>query len=208
MVKECYCTLGLVLLLLATQVREASATTVCWTNVLGGLYSDTSNWSPNGIPATSDSVSFTNAGAYTFMVDTGVTNSAAFFHQGSVTQAILGGAWRLTNEWRVGEAAGIASSVTSVSGSLIVTNEAGTGVLSVGRNGTGELAIRGGNIVTDFLQASNGSRSLLTLAHGSLTTLHGMTVSNGTLVVGLATNAPFVWNITGGNNQILEWCGT
>ena len=203
-VKERHCSLVLVSLLLAAPVREAKATTVYWTNVLGGLYSDTSNWSPNGVPAPSDSVSFTNAGAFAFTVDTGATNSAAFFHQGSVTQAILGGVWRLTNECRVGETAGVTARVTSVSGSLTVTNEAGTGVLSVGRNGTGELAIRGGNMVTDFLQASNGSRSLLTLAHGSLTTLHGMTVSNGTLVVGLATNAPFVWNITGGNNQIVN----
>lgn len=202
--KKCYSTLILASLLLAAQARETNAAMFYWTNVLSGLYSDTSNWSPNGIPAASDSVSFTNAGAYTLTVDAGATNSAAFFHQGSVTQALLAGVWRLTHEWRVGEMAGSTSRVTVVGGSIIATNEAGTGVLSVGRLGTGELALRGGNVVADTLLATNGNRSVLTFGHGELTTLRGVTVSNASKVtLGTEASDLFVWNAIGGTNRII-----
>jgi len=203
-VKKCHRTLVLLSLLFAAQVRETNAAVFYWTNVLGGLYSDASNWSPNGIPAASDSVSFTNAGTYTFSVDAGATNSAAFFHQGSVTQALSAGAWRLTDEWRVGEMVGSTSRVTVISGSMIVTNVAGAGVLSVGRIGTGELALRGGSVVADTFLATNGSRSVLTFGHGELTTLRGMTVSNASkLTLGTTASNLFVWNAIGGTSRII-----
>ena len=92
----------------------------------------------------------------------------------------------------------------SVSGSTIVTNEAGTGVLSVGRIGTGELALRGGSVVADTLLATNGGRSVLTFGHGELTTLHGVTISNASKVtLGTSGSNAFVWNAIGGLNRII-----
>lgn len=197
--------MGLVLfaLFLAAQAGKLRAGTLYWTNSTSGFYSNPSNWSPNIIPTAADDVIFTNDNTYTFTVDRPATNGAAYFHQGIVTQDVAG-AWCLTNAWRVGEAPGSTSRVTSAAGLVKVTNSSGSAVLSVGRVGTGELAIRGGDIVADHLVATDGDRSMLTWAYGSLTTLRGVTVNNGKLVVGLATNAPFVWNITGGNNQILN----
>src|SRR5437016_919721 len=105
-------------LVLLGNATPASAESVYWTNSLGGLYSGPSNWSPNGVPVASDSVSFTNTGTYALTVDVAATNAAAFFNQGSVTQAISAGVWLLTNEWRVGEARGSTSRETFVSGLL------------------------------------------------------------------------------------------
>ncbi|MBK8001078.1 MAG: hypothetical protein IPK15_20800 [Verrucomicrobia bacterium] len=184
------------------QVPPAVAATVYWTNSSNGNYSDAANWAPNVVPAGSDAILFTNGGAYALTVDVNATNSSAFFHHGSVTQTVSAAAWRVTNEWRVGETLGTTSRVSAIAGSLVVTNEAGTAVLSVGRNGAGELAIRGGAVTADWLQASNGSRSVLSLGHGELTTLSGTTISNGSLTVGSTPNALFVWNVLGGTNRI------
>ncbi len=182
---------------------KAGAGISYWTNSTGGVYSAHSNWSPNGTPAAPDDVVFTNAGAYTFTVDVDATNSAAYFHHGVVTQSIAG-LWRLTNAWRVGETMGATSRVTAVSGSLIVTNEAGAGVLSIGRIGTGELALRGASVVADVLLATNGTRSILTFGHGELTTLQGVTVSNASKVsLGTTASNLFVWNVIGGTNRII-----
>ncbi|MDD5138739.1 MAG: hypothetical protein PHY43_00590 [Verrucomicrobiales bacterium] len=197
--------LGFILfsLLLAMPVIKVGAGTLYWTNSAGGFYSDASNWSPNITPGAPDEVVFTNANAYTFTIDTGATNSTAYFHQGIVTQSITG-VWYLTNAWRVGETVGSTSRVTAVSGSLIVTNEAGTGILSIGRIGTGELALRGGSVVADTLLATNGIRSILTFGHGDLTTLQGVTVSNASKVtLGTTASNLFVWNAIGGMNRII-----
>jgi len=151
-----------------------------------------------------DSVVFTNASAYMVTIDAAATNSSALFHQGSVTQAIPAALWLVTNEWRVGELTGGTSQVTTVSGLTAVTNASGSGVLSVGRFGTGELAIRGGSVVADQVVATNGLRSILTFGQGELTTLLGSTISNaGKLVLGTVANNLFVWNIPGGTNRIL-----
>jgi T5SS/PEP-CTERM-associated repeat protein len=183
---------------------DVGAVSSYWTNPLGGSYSNPLNWSPNGVPVGTDSVVFTNPSAYTLTIDMGATNSAAFFHQGSIMQHIPAGVWLVTNEWRVGESAGSTSRVTAVSGLLAVTNTSRSGVMSVGRAGTGELAILGGSVATDTLLATNGSGSILTFGHGDLTSLQGVTVSNGgKLTLGTSAGNLFVWNIPGGTNRII-----
>jgi hypothetical protein len=193
-----------VLTLALSMVANTEAAVVFWTNSAGGLFSQNLNWSPNITPGAGDSTVFSNTGTYNLTVDLDLTNSSAFFHQGSITQAISS-SWLLTNQWCVGETAGSTSRVYIASGVLNVTNQMGSGVLSVGRVGTGELAIVGGNVVTDSLLAENGSQSPLSFRYGSLTTLHDVNVNNGNaLVVGSATNGTFTWNIRGGANQILN----
>lgn len=195
---------ALSLFVLVEGLLHGYAGTFNWTNAMGGLFSVPANWSPNAVPGLSDTAVFSNAASYVFTVDVSKTNSSALFNQGSVTLAIPGGIWCVTNQWRVGEVLSNAASVTTISGLLAVTNAAGTAVTSIGRNWTGELAVVGGSLVTDVLQATNGDSSVLDLAHGNLTTLCGVTVSNGTLVVGTDPARPLVWNIVGGNNQILN----
>ena len=182
---------------------NAKADLFYWTNSPGRLFSASTNWSPNGVPTASDSVIFTNAGAYTVTMDIGATNSAAFFHQGSISQTITGAGWWVTNEWRVGEGVGRTSRVTAISGLLAVTNDSRSGILSVGRMAPGELSIRGGTIVVDRLLATNGSQSVLAFGHGALNTLGGMTVNAGRLVVGTTAGNIFVWNVAGGMNRII-----
>jgi len=191
-------------LMVAGELANSRADSIFWTNSAGGLFSVRSNWSPNLLPGLTDTVQFTNANMYFLTVDVNATNSSALFHDGVVTQSISASAWLLTNDWRLGETVGRTARVTSVSGSLTVTNAAGAGVISVGRAGTGELALGGGDITTDHLESMNGGRSILTLASGNLTTLQGVTVSNGTLVVGTSSDGPLVWNFKGGSNQIMN----
>lgn len=193
--------LAFCLLFLSSHVR---ADTFYWTNALGGAYSAPANWSPNGVPTDSDIILFTNVGAYDFTVDQPATNAEALFHQGSITQAIPSTTWIVTNAFRVGDLSGSSPRVTAIDGLLAVTNASGSAVLSVGGAGTGELAIRGGNVVADVVVATNGNRSILTLGHGEFTTLHGLTVSNaGKLTLGTTANGLLTWNANGGNNRII-----
>jgi T5SS/PEP-CTERM-associated repeat protein len=190
--------------LLAGGLLKSHAATYYWTNRLGGLFSVPANWFLNSLPGVSDTTVFSNAATYVLTVDTGRTNSSALFNQGKVTVAIPGSSWWITNEWRVGEIVSNAASVTLSSGLLAVTNAFGAAVTSIGRNWTGELAVVGGSFVTDVLSATNSGNSVLTLAYGNFTTLHGVTVSNGTLVVGTDATRSFVWNIVGGTNLLLN----
>lgn len=185
-------------------VTDARAVSYYWTNPSGGAYSNPLNWSPNGVPVGTDSVVFTNSSTYTLTIDAPATSSAAFFLEGNITQTLPAGLWLVTNEWRVGESAVSTSRVTSVSGLLAVTNSSRSGVLSVGRAGTGELAILGGSVTADTLWATNGSRSILTFGHGDLTTLQGVTISNASKVIlGTSPGNLFTWNIAGGTNRII-----
>src|SRR5271157_1806668 len=58
------------------------AATITWTNLLGGNWSNPTNWSPNQVPGASDTAQITTSGTYT------VTNSAT----ASVSVLTLGGA--------------------------------------------------------------------------------------------------------------------
>src|SRR5262245_25538482 len=52
---------------------RASAATVLWTNTAGGNWSAATNWSPNSVPASGDSVFITNAGTYAVAIDVSPT---------------------------------------------------------------------------------------------------------------------------------------
>ncbi len=186
------------------QAVKAGGESVYWTNLVGGDYFDSANWSPNRVPLEVDTLVFTNSSAYRLNVNESAVNSAAIFSAGVVTQQVSSGVWMLKDAWQVGDGAGITSRVAFIGGVMAVTNEAGTGTLRVGGSGTGELAIRGGEVVTDWFVATNGSRSIVTLGNGILTTFRGSVVTNsGKLVVGSSPKGVFTWNILGGANRIL-----
>ncbi len=61
---------SLVASLIGLNSQPASAATIVWTNLNGGLWSAATNWSPNQVPAGADTAVITNAGSYT------ITNNA------------------------------------------------------------------------------------------------------------------------------------
>jgi len=59
--------------LLVIQTGLARATVFVWTNTAGGNFSNSTNWSPAGVPGSGDTAYITNAGTYTVVFD--VTNT-------------------------------------------------------------------------------------------------------------------------------------
>ncbi|HWN95744.1 MAG TPA: hypothetical protein VNT99_11975, partial [Methylomirabilota bacterium] len=150
---------------------HAGAGEVFWTNNFGGIYSEPLNWSA-GVPGSADTASFTNSSQFPVLFTNAAELHTARFFRGVVTQDIGAALWVVTNRWQVGEATGEAAKVVHTSGVLAVTNAGRSAILEVGRIGTGELDIRGGNIVADVLLATNLARSKLNHSHGSLTFLN------------------------------------
>lgn len=55
---------------------SANATTLSWTNTLGGSWHNATNWFPNVVPSTGDTALITNAGAYTVVITNSVSPNA------------------------------------------------------------------------------------------------------------------------------------
>lgn len=195
--------LALLCLLGPHQLRGASN---YWTTPGGGAFAAPANWSAGGVPGPGDTVIFTNAGSHVLGIEGGATNTAATFQQGVVTAVMNQSTWQLISEMRIADSAGATARVAIVSGSVAITNPGGTGLLTVGRVGCGDLAIRGGSVFVDTLMATNGSLSTCSFDYGDLSTLRGSTFSLGSsasLVLGNVTNTTFVWNVLGGTNHII-----
>jgi len=58
---------------LALQAGPARATVFVWTNSASGNWSNPANWSPNGVPGSSDNAIITNSGTYTVTLDVSPT---------------------------------------------------------------------------------------------------------------------------------------
>src|SRR5437899_1475948 len=54
-------------------LSRANAATMVWTNTAGGNWSAATNWSPNAVPASGDTVFITNAGSYAVAIDVSPT---------------------------------------------------------------------------------------------------------------------------------------
>jgi len=162
---------------------SASAVTRSWTNSAGGNWFVAANWSPNGLPGSSDSVTITNDGTYTVLVPTGAVATATItIGGGSGTQTLLYG---------------------TSSGQLALTNSTvlANGVLQVTNSGLqGALLVRpGGQLQLDAVS--------LFFYSFSLTNQGTVTWSNGALAIGGSnsdttqiTNSG-TWLITGNNNM-------
>lgn len=94
--------LAALLLALALNFHTSvQAATLVWTNSAGGLWSNATNWSPNGVPGAADSAVVTNTGTYTITssgavtvadLTLGATNTA-----GSPTLLVSAGTFTVTN---------------------------------------------------------------------------------------------------------------
>ena len=131
-----------------------------WINTSGGTWFDPLNWSPNGVPTSSDAVTITNNGTYTVVVSSNVVTTAVF--------TIGGASGRQTLLY--GSTAGFASlfvtnTTVQANGVLIVTNWALYGALTV--NSGGELVLGGsGNFNIYGLAVTN--QGTLTCTNGGI----------------------------------------
>lgn len=181
-----------------------------WTNALGGTYGVAANWLDGLAPTAIDHAIFTNAASYPVDWLAPANAADAWFNaaSGIVTQNIGVASWTLTNSYIVGRDAGAAAKVAHPTGSLIVTNVAGTALMVVGQDGSGAYNLSGGSVVVDQLIATNNgpgfTNSTLNLGHGDLTTLHGTSILKEPnpygLQIGETAGQIFTWAMRGGTN--------
>jgi hypothetical protein len=151
---------------------SAGAVEVYWLNSSGGTFSDPANWG-GSLPAISDVCMFTNPASYRIQFLRNEKVSDARFFEGVVTQDVGSSVWSVTNHWQAGETSGANSKVVHVNGTLAVTNGVGEAILEIGGLGKGELELKGGEIVADFLSAPDLNKSKFTFTSGRMTLLHG-----------------------------------
>ncbi len=180
-----------------------------WIDTTGGNFTDKGNWSGGIVPGMADNANF-NLGIppYAVSFTSSVTNANAFcnFTNGLVTFNIgAANRWRLTNSFVVGRR-GSTTIVSLTTGTLVVTNSAGTARLIAGQNGKGTFILSGGTIATDQLYATNVSagviNSVFGFGHGTLTINKGSVIKteNSDFQIGASSNRTATLNILGGTN--------
>jgi fibronectin-binding autotransporter adhesin len=189
-----------------------SAADVYWSNASSGQYTNDSLWFGNADPGMGDSAYFTNKLSTTISWNGyNTTNANAYFDQpqsggtGTYTLTMTNGIWWLTNSFVVADALGSTSTVTLTQGTVLVTNSAGTGSLTVGLNGKGTFTLSGGTVIADHLYATNFSTvepsSLLTLNSGTITTYGDSSYySSNNTPLGNTAGTTFRWDMLGGTN--------
>jgi hypothetical protein len=182
------------LYLLAVIPLTSRAGVIVWTNVTGGNWSVPANWSPNQVPASSDTTFITNAGIYSVGLDVNATLTGLNLggREGSQTLVINGPSLTLTGACAVGTNALISLVAGTFGGSAAISVEGLLNVFggSVGGSGTltitptGQLSlsgnanlggrpiVNGGRLLWTDGTISNGS-SLTNLADGTLDLLVG-----------------------------------
>jgi T5SS/PEP-CTERM-associated repeat protein len=198
---------GSLLLLLGT--RHALAGNSYWSNPAGGSFHTPANWS-GGMPGPSDSVYFTSNANYQVTWTADATNQFAKVSGGNVTNALGSATWRITGQYIVGQGVGVTGLVNHVSGTLIVTNDQGTGTIVSGQNANRNYTLNGGTAIADYLNfADDGAMGWSRfLAWGTLTTLHGGSVTVGNdLVFWLQGGKVGTWNMLGGTTTIATGTG-
>ncbi|MGA3265740.1 MAG: hypothetical protein ABSE16_02840 [Verrucomicrobiota bacterium] len=193
------------------------AAIITWTNTAGGNWSLTNNWSPNQVPASSDTAVITNAGNYTVTLNvsaavagmvlgtsSGVTtqtfaiNAQTFTLNGQATVS-PNGAFNFTNGTLAGTAV-LAGALNVQGGTLTASASltvASNGVLNLG--GTGTFTIDDGASLT---VATNG---VLNLDGTGLFAIDGPVTNSGTVnwlggevqVANVPGYAGVIWNQAG-----------
>ena len=154
-----------------------------WINTSGGSWFDPANWSPFGVPGSSDVVTITASGTYTVLVETGSVSVASITLGGSSGTQTL-------NYGSVSGPLSLANGSVLANGLLVVTNGGLQGSLLVQSGGQLQL---------------NASSSLF-LYNFALTNQGTVTWSSGNLQVGGNSGQTTVidnaglWQIAGDNN--------
>ena len=174
-----------------------------WTNLSGGIFGNSGNWDP-GVPAAADNAIFTNNASYTVTWAANAANANALFNApgGTVSQDISGSSWLISGSYVVGQNLGANSTVDHTTGTLLVTNAAGTGSMIVGQAGNGTYTLSGGTVIADRLVATNAS--VLNLGYGSLTANRGVNIDTGGLALkaGTVSGQTLNFTVSGGNSLI------
>lgn len=208
---------------MALGVCPAFAANLTWTNTATGNFTSANSWATATIPGGNDTANFTNSTTSAVTGFTNFLNSSAYvgaFKSGTAGTLTFdigsGKTWTLTNSFHIAtnSANAVAAGMTVIltNGTLAVTNSAGTGLLIIGETGTGTFILNGGTLVVDNLLATNligaVKKSTLTLTKGTLTTLHGSSISNNNdFVIGGTAGQSVTWNIRGGTNRIFLTAG-
>ena len=88
---------------LAVFASNPAYAAIAWTNLLGGNWSDSSNWNPNQVPGTSDDVVITNTGTITVTLDVSATVNSLRLggNSGQQTLAMAGNNLTVNNDSQV-----------------------------------------------------------------------------------------------------------
>lgn len=167
-----------------------------WINPAGGPYHVAANWLGGAVPTAADSPQFATNASYqiTWTADARANRASFNAASGIVTQALGAFTWQLTNGYVLGEQSNASPIVAHVSGTLRVTNAAGTAELEV-RRGTNRIL--GGVVEADRVLATNLAGRLV-LESGKLITRGGTVGSSGPFAVGLNSPVPALWDVRAG----------
>jgi hypothetical protein len=83
-------------LILAATLVSTPAADLVWTNLAGGNWNNTNNWSPNTVPGATDSAFITNAGTYTVTINAAATVTNLTLGATGGTQTLINTAFTLT----------------------------------------------------------------------------------------------------------------
>jgi len=190
-------------------VQQASGVDSYWNNTTGGNFTTPANWS-GGMPGAGDNANFTSNATYQVTWTAPAANSRANFGGGTVTQAIGGFSWLLTNSYAIAPTGGGTGTVVHSWGASTVTNNAGDATLFIGQSGKGRYILNGGTVTTDYLFATNNgtgyTNSTLAFNFGTLNTRRGagfVTISTNFFALGNTPGQIATWNITGGSNYFV-----
>ncbi|MDB6025396.1 MAG: hypothetical protein JWM68_1619 [Verrucomicrobiales bacterium] len=157
------------------------ASSIVWTNLLGGSWYGATNWSPNAVPNSFDTVFITNSGAYTVMI----TNSA------NITAFTLGGG------------GGAPTLVVDNIATLVITNSGtiASGGIMIASNCwmQGTLNVQAGG---ELKFAGSGSKyiySLNVINQGTVTWSGGSIALGGTPTTTISNGG--LWQITGNDSM-------
>jgi T5SS/PEP-CTERM-associated repeat protein len=180
-----------------------------WNKITGGVFSAAANWI-GGVPGAGDKANFSSNAMYQISWTASATNSRANFDGGTVTQAIGGLSWLLTNGYVIAQTGGGTGTVVHPSGALIVTNGTGDASLLIGQAGKGTYVLNGGTVTTDYLFATNNgagyTNSTFIFSSGTLNTRRGagfVTINNNFFALGDTAGQTAIWNMTGGSNYFV-----
>ncbi|MCC7517567.1 MAG: hypothetical protein IT578_00110 [Verrucomicrobiae bacterium] len=178
-------------------------------NGTSGDFANATKWNA-GVPNASSNAFFTNSATYTVSWTANATSANVYVNTKSasavLSEQLDASLWWVTNQYLIGQS-GNTGSVTHGSGTLVVTNAAGTGLFVVGDAGSkGTLTLTGGTVIVDKLWATNVSTSTLSLRAGDLVTQSGGSIVNvGSLRLSLGNVAgqTMTWTMRGGGTNLL-----
>jgi hypothetical protein len=200
------CGLAALALLAAAPAGYCQATKY-WQPAGNAAFTDDANWLPSGVPDELDTAAFTNDIPNNTQVTwaRSVTNADIRFslptfenvpqlHVGSYT-------WYVTNQFLVAPNAANTSCVTLASGTLVITNSAGTASLIFGNGHWATLGLKGGStcVVDRIVTAGSDEQGIVGYVGSVLYVLHGADWKTPNWPI---PQHGAYWNFLGGTNKI------